>query len=58
MVGNGISTQPDLTALEGEVNSLVDDLIASSVSVNSERTEGIVKAACASVLGSAAMLVQ
>jgi hypothetical protein len=58
MVGNGISTQPDLPALEGEVNSLIDDLITSSVSVNSERTESIVKAACASVLGSAAMLVQ
>ena len=58
MVGNGISTQPDLTALSGEVNSLIDGLIACGTTCESDRTERIVKAACASVLGSAAMLVQ
>ena len=58
MVGNGISTQPDLTALRGEVNSLVDDLVACGGSCEPDRTERVVKAACASVLGSAAMLVQ
>ena len=53
MVGNGIGTQPDIPALRTEVNSLVDGLISSGTS-----TETIVKAACASVLGSAAMLIQ
>ena len=53
MVGNGIGTQPDLVALRAEVNSLVDGLILSGTS-----TETIVKASCASVLGSAAMLIQ
>ncbi len=58
MVGNGIGSQPDLTALRGEVNSLVDGLVACGGSCESDRTERIVKAACASVLGSAAMMVQ
>lgn len=57
MVGRGISTQPEETALRAELNSLVDTLAACS-SCESDRTERIVKAACASVLGSAAMLVQ
>jgi hypothetical protein len=58
MVGTGISTQPDLAALRGEVESLISDLAACGGSCESDRTERIVKAACASVLGSAAMLVQ
>ncbi len=58
MVGNGIGTQPDLTALRGEVNALIDTLIACGGSCEPDRTERVVKAACASVLGSAAMLVQ
>ncbi len=58
MVGNGISTQPELTDLRGEVNSLIDGLVACGGSCEPDRTERIVKAACASVLGSAAMLVQ
>ena len=58
MVGNGIGTQPDLVTLTGEVNSLVDDLVACGGSCEADRTERVVKAACAAVLGSAAMLVQ
>ncbi|MEM7096991.1 MAG: LamG domain-containing protein [Pseudomonadota bacterium] len=58
MVGNGISTQPDLVDLRAEVNGLVDSLVACGGSCESDRTERIVKASCASVLGSAAMLVQ
>lgn len=58
MVGVGISTQPDLADLRAEVNALVDDLIACGGSCEADRTERVVKAACASVLGSAAMLVQ
>ena len=58
MVGNGIGTQPDLTDLRAEVNALVDNLANCGGSCESDRTERIVKAACASVLGSAAMMVQ
>ncbi len=58
MVGTGISTQPDLAALRGEVESLISNLAACGGSCESDRTERIVKAACASVLGSAAMLIQ
>ena len=58
MVGNSISTQPDLLALGNEVNSLVDALLNCGSSCEADRTERVVKAACASVLGSAAMLVQ
>ncbi len=58
MVGNGIGTQPDLTDLSAEVNALVDSLVACGGTCESDRTERIVKAACASVLGSAAMMVQ
>ena len=57
MVGNGISTQPDLTSLRGEVNGLIDRLVACTTCFP-DQTERTVKAACASVLGSAAMLVQ
>ena len=53
MVGLNIPTQPDTTAVTAEVNSLIDELI-----VGSGTTDAIMKGACASVLGSAAMLVQ
>ncbi len=58
MVGNGISTQPDLADLRTEVNALVDTLVACGGSCEADRTERVVKAACAAVLGSAALLVQ
>jgi hypothetical protein len=58
MVGTGIGTQPDLVDLRGEVNALVDRLLACGGSCEADRTDRVVKAACASVLGSAAMLVQ
>ena len=58
MVGSGISTQPDLTDLRGEVDDLMTSLLNCGGSCESDRTERVVKAACASVLGSAAMLVQ
>ena len=63
MVGNTatitIGTQPDEASLRAEVNSMVDDLIAcGGACPEPDRTESIVKAACASVLGSAAVTVQ
>jgi hypothetical protein len=58
MVGASIGTQPDLTDLSIEVNALVSSLIACGGPCDPDRTEQVVKGACAAVLGSAAMLVQ
>ena len=58
MVGLGLPTQPATTAVEGEVNALIDRLLPCSGAECTDRVEGIMKGACASVLGSAAMLVQ
>jgi hypothetical protein len=52
MVGRNIATQPEITELTNEVNALIDRLLAGG------QTTSIMKGACASVLGSAAMLVQ
>ncbi len=56
MVGANISTQPDDAATRTEVASLIGHLAGCSGAQCS--TNGVVKGACASVLGSAAMLVQ
>jgi len=57
MVGTNISSQPDPVATKAEINSLIDRL-TSCTTAPCATTKGVVKAACASVLGSAAMLVQ
>jgi Concanavalin A-like lectin/glucanases superfamily len=57
MVGATIGTQPDETTTKAEVNALIDRLVVCS-GADCADTRGVVKAACASVLGSAAMLVQ
>jgi len=58
MVGTGLSSQPATPDVTNEVNALVDGLAACGGSCEPDRTVRIVKAACAAVLGSAAMLVQ
>ena len=59
MVGSALGTQPDIGDVTTEVNSLVDELmLCNGGPCEPDRTERIVKAACATVLGSAAMLVQ
>ncbi len=57
MVGNDLGSQPALASLRGELNTLISDLSACSGSCE-DRVESVVKASCAAVLGSAAMLVQ
>ncbi|MEM9623580.1 MAG: LamG domain-containing protein, partial [Pseudomonadota bacterium] len=57
MVGNGISTQPDDASLRAEVTSLVTRLSTCAGACPADQTENVVKGACASILGSAAMLV-
>lgn len=58
LVGTSIATQGDVATLEAEVNDLIDRLTACGGSCEADRTERVVKGACASVLGSATMLVQ
>jgi hypothetical protein len=53
MVGVNLPTQPDEAAVAAEVDDLLDRLIAGAGDTNA-----IMKGACASTLGSAAMLVQ
>lgn len=59
MLGVSINTQLSNAELATNINNLVDDLMTcNGGACESDRTERIVKAACATVLGSAAMLVQ
>tara|TARA_R110002072_G_scaffold5527_9_gene35424 strand:+ start:8835 stop:11330 length:2496 start_codon:yes stop_codon:yes gene_type:complete len=51
-----VATQPDVTLVRGELNSLIDRLVVTGN--DATRTRTIAKAACASVLGSAAVLLQ
>jgi hypothetical protein len=64
IIGTGLTTQPDLGNVRGELDNLVQILgtttdCAPQPSCNTTlRTEQIVKATCAAALGSAAMLIQ
>ena len=60
LLGSDLTSQPDDTDVSTELNSLIDTLSAcsSDTSCLSGRTEIIVKASCAAVLGSAVTLVQ
>lgn len=58
MMGNNLSVQPDVSAVESELNGLIDLLNQCPQDCNANRTETIVKASCAAVLGSAVMLIQ
>lgn len=59
-VGTSLDTQPSDSDINDEINSLIDTLSACSAdsSCPEGRTEIVVKAACAAVLGSATTLVQ
>lgn len=57
-VGTDLSSQPDESAIEGELGSLMDNLTSCGAGCPADRTETVVKASCAAVLGSAVTLVQ
>jgi hypothetical protein len=57
VAGTFLATQPSAASVTTELNALVDKLSAS-VSADATGTATIVKASCAAVAGSAAMLVQ
>ena len=61
VVGSGLLTQPDESAMKTELESLIQTLVGNAVSrgeTGSVPTQKIVKATCAAALGSAAVLVQ
>ncbi|MFT7245077.1 MAG: hypothetical protein ACI82A_002442 [Candidatus Azotimanducaceae bacterium] len=53
---DAVATQPNVTLVRGELDSLITQLATTGSDAN--RTRTIAKAACASVLGSAAVLLQ
>jgi len=59
-VGNNLDSQPSDSAVSTELNNLIDTLTTCSANTScaSDRTETVVKATCAAVLGSAITLVQ
>ncbi|WP_417514162.1 LamG-like jellyroll fold domain-containing protein [Marinobacter sp.] len=60
-VGENLSTQPAALDIQGELGSLIDELAkcgGDGSNCPADRTETIVKASCAAVLGSATTLVQ
>jgi len=58
LVLSTVGSQPDPLATKAEVSTLIDRLVNCGGGPGCANTAGVVKAACASVLGSAAMLVQ
>jgi hypothetical protein len=59
LVGEGLATQPSALEIETELGSLIDKLsLCGGSACPADRTETIVKASCAAVLGSATTLVQ
>jgi len=56
-VGTGLIAQPSDTDIRTELNWLIDRLIADGAGDEDGRTEVVVKASCAAVLGSGTMLL-
>ncbi len=57
-LGSNLSTQPDDAGVKAELESLITGLTACGGGCATNRTAVVVKAACAAMLGSAALLVQ
>lgn len=57
-VGTNLGSQPENNAIETELGKLMDNLTTCGANCPADRTETVVKASCAAVLGSAVTLVQ
>jgi hypothetical protein len=57
-MGTGLASQPDEAAVRLELDNLTTDLASCGGSCAVDRTETLVKAACAATIGSAVTLVQ
>ncbi len=58
VMNTNLATQPTVSEVKTELNSLVDKLTACGGGCSADRTEIVVKSSCAAALGSAGMLVQ
>ncbi len=58
ILGSGLTTQPNTNDVKAELNALIDRLTVCGGSCEDGRTETVVKASCAAVLGSAVTLIQ
>ena len=58
LLGVNLGSQPDVAAVAAELNALQNRLTACGSACPANRTRTVVKASCAAVLGSAALLVQ
>ncbi|MDF2177866.1 LamG domain-containing protein [Aliiglaciecola sp. CAU 1673] len=58
MLGDDLADQPDSGNTEAELNALMDRLSACGGQCPAGHTQTVVKASCAALLGSAAMLIQ
>ena len=58
LIGSNLTSQPDVPAVTAELNALMNRLTTCGGACPSDRTRTVVKASCAAVLGSAALLVQ
>jgi mono/diheme cytochrome c family protein len=57
-VGSNLASQPANSDIQTELSSLMDKLTSCGAGCPADRTETVVKASCAAVLGSATTLVQ
>ncbi|MBU2955413.1 LamG domain-containing protein [Marinobacter sp. F3R08] len=57
-VGSNLNSQPSDGDIQAELSSLMDKLTSCGAGCPADRTETVVKASCAAVLGSATTLVQ
>ena len=57
-VGNDLASQPTNETVANELSNLINGLTSCGASCGPDRTETVVKASCAAVLGSATTLVQ
>lgn len=58
IMGTNLATQPSVASVKAELNALIDRLSVCGNCDNATRTQTVVKASCAALLGSAVMLVQ
>ncbi len=58
MLRTGVATEPNAAGVRSDLDALITRLAACGGSCSADRTETIVKASCAALLGSAATLIQ
>jgi hypothetical protein len=57
MMTQNVVTEPDVAGVRGDLDSLITELASCGAGCPAGRTETVVKASCAALLGSAVTLV-